>query len=250
MEITTDLKRYIMKAEKDLGRADVLRDRLKELKIDGFGSEKLFHKQLSEEVACLSYPQISPKFLSLFSYIPIKEDSYLEIVHIPRFGVYSLDNSVMTIYLGYSEGTYFFEVEEPKLPETLTREIVKSSEIFCDTNEPISIAGRYTQGWFSGLREDIEKRYKNIGALKISSTFHGILPTETKEKIREAKEIFGNQIYFVVETKTDDWSISKYAKPRIVEDPLVLGILEEKCFMIDKFNTTKLENWVNMEFSL
>ena len=75
-----------------------------------------------------------------------------------------------------------------------------------------------------------------------TSKFRGIIPNQTKSRIDNAKSLFDSQVYIVAEA--DNWE----GKQVDTIDPLVIGVRNSKCFLLDEFDCTKSENYVKMEF--
>lgn len=81
----------------------------------------------------------------------------------------------------------------------------------------------------------------NKHSYRLTSTFRGLLPTATKDKIQEAQPIFDDIVLVAEETQ---WGIQN-----ITADPLVIGLIMGQAFLIDLFETTNIENYVGKEFT-
>jgi hypothetical protein len=81
---------------------------------------------------------------------------------------------------------------------------------------------------------------------EIRDEFKGIIPEETKDKIKEAHEKCENgELDNIWLIKEAEWNLSK-----VTEDPLIIGILGNRAYLIDHFDCTDIEKWVKAEFSL
>ena len=82
---------------------------------------------------------------------------------------------------------------------------------------------------------------------RITSTFNGIIPNETKERVRNAERYFNrDDFYIIAETKPEEWQITK----KITKDPLMTAVKHNKCFLVDHFDTTPLEKFIVNQYSL
>jgi hypothetical protein len=87
----------------------------------------------------------------------------------------------------------------------------------------------------------------------MSAEFDGILPKETREKARIAKDHF-DRLYVIVDQQ-DRWKSSLLPDPRPrALDPLLVGELEQgrarKFFLIDQFDLTAAEQYLADEFAI
>ena len=85
-----------------------------------------------------------------------------------------------------------------------------------------------------------------------SSEFDGILPKETREKARAAKDHFDN-LYLIVDQQYH-WKSALLADPRPrALDPLLIGELKQgdryKFFLIHQFDLTEAEQYLADEFA-
>lgn len=263
----------------DLDQVVQIDSQLEEITRAGFGVEQLPKQALIKQRVELTYSQISPSFLRQTSQKPI-QGRVLSVlgqkipytIPVPNFGVYSLDNPIMSISFGESpkhiRGPFFFEVNRPRnLPYILGKEFVQGNELFLDgyynyfwgegTSAQFCFRGSLWLG--TGLPETAKKQLKKkyihgfwdteYANFTITSGFNGIIPAGIRSKIEEAKKFFGDQVFLVAETKPEDWQVSKYI-PRLVQDPLLIGVLEDKCYYIGSFNTTPLERFASREFTI
>lgn len=111
-------------------------------------------------------------------------------------------------------------------------------------------AGIYEPSW-KGIQEAFNERARQLKGEKdisLSVEFSGILPVETRTKIKEHKEKhYPADIYIVAEVAQDAWKWQQTARPRI--DPLVVDYRCGYMWLIDVFDTTSLEDYVATEFS-
>jgi hypothetical protein len=82
---------------------------------------------------------------------------------------------------------------------------------------------------------------KQNSVCKLKSKFYGIIPNEARETIEKAKDYF-NRTYIITEAQNYDGSVE------IVKDPLIIGILNDKGFLLDEFNCTPLETYAKNFF--
>lgn len=171
-----------------------------------------------------------------------------------RFSLhYMLQASVEKSKWGDRLGEYLLGVY-PKAPNIVKSQVFEGlrSEEFLGDNVLI---GRKYSTWQEpnkkirknfkkiNLDEDVVGRSSNV---VLSAYFNGIIPDETKEKVKKAKEKFGeDNIYIVWETKPEQWNISSY----IIDDPLIMAIEKDKgAFFVDHFDCTPLEDIVKNNF--
>jgi hypothetical protein len=88
--------------------------------------------------------------------------------------------------------------------------------------------------------------------LVISAEFNGILPKETRERARTAKEHF-DKLYVIVDQQRR-WKsgLFPYRRPHSL-DPLLIGELthhQRKFYLIDQFNLTAAEQYLADEFAV
>ncbi len=262
------LEEYVTEpAKADSKELMALDEQLASLAENTFRVEEHLIKLLKEQKAVWVYPKISSEFLSLSNEKVVQyasgilEHKKFETIKVPKFGVYNLNSPDMKIQMGKAlditsyktNCDYFFEVVHPiPLSDTLCGNLAKSSGLFL--GEPTILrmyeGGIKTYGSRkSNTEKDTKNKFDKIGKpIALKSTFHCIFPNETRAKVLEAKKIFGDQLFIVAETKPEDWSQEKYI-PRIVRDPLLIGVINDKSFYIAEFNTTPLERYVRIEFT-
>ena len=139
------------------------------------------------------------------------------------------------------------DVSFPNLPRVFTNNLVKATE-FSRYAEPNVLEWRERAYRFKGkdIPRKVRKKYKvkDGDGITLTSRLNGLVPTETRERIMAASKVFSREnLYMIAETKSEEWSVTK-----LVIDPLVVGVLDDKCFYVDRFNTTKIEEYVSREF--
>jgi len=82
--------------------------------------------------------------------------------------------------------------------------------------------------------------------VRIETYFKGIIPRTTKQKIAEAKDLFTGcadcGIFLIKECPS--WN-----EREITKDPLIVGVIGEKAYLIDHFDTSDLEEYIKKEFT-
>ena len=97
--------------------------------------------------------------------------------------------------------------------------------------------------------EECIKIYKYLFYLNSSmrfnftSQFYGFIPNDVREVIKKAKDYF-DEVYIVTEAEHK----IELTTPNPTGDPLVIGILNKKAFLLDEFNCTPLENYAKNFF--
>ncbi len=94
-----------------------------------------------------------------------------------------------------------------------------------------------------------KRRFPEFNSLTLLCRFSGLIPEHIKQKIREARQDFGEKIFIIAETHPSDWSLEESLPPPRV-DPLVVGIYNNVFYLIADFDTTELEQFVKNEFAL
>lgn len=73
----------------------------------------------------------------------------------------------------------------------------------------------------------------------LSFQFNGVIPDETRQKIKAARQYFGS-IYIIAEAK--EWALNREIIMPVGKDPLVVGYADGKLWLIDDFATTPVED--------
>ena len=132
-----------------------------------------------------------------------------------------------------------FNIEFPNLPDIFTNELIKTTEFFKYSKyEKINKIFKFKK---RKSPREIRTKYKEN--IELNSYLNGIIPIETKQRIKQAEQVFNEDIYLIAETEPQNWNIKKYNK-----DPLVVGVNDKKCYFIDKFDTTILEDYASEQF--
>lgn len=82
--------------------------------------------------------------------------------------------------------------------------------------------------------------------LTITAKYTGVIPNKTRLKILEAqKDKYFESIYILAEIP--EWKIEEISTP--ATDPLILGYANNSLYIIDIFDTTPIEYYINKEFT-
>jgi hypothetical protein len=84
-----------------------------------------------------------------------------------------------------------------------------------------------------------------ISSVRLRTSFTGMIPNETRERINKWKTTFPNDIYIVNEAS---WKLESPPRP-LFGDPLVIGAKAGRYYLIDVFDPTTLESYIAKEFS-
>ncbi len=95
-------------------------------------------------------------------------------------------------------------------------------------------------------RGDIISTSGSSRGLQLSSDFFGIVPETTREKINKVKRLFSGRenlgIFLIKECPK--WNVQE-----VTTDPLIVGVIGHKAYLIDHFDCTDIEAWVKQEFT-
>jgi hypothetical protein len=234
------------------------------LQHDAMNVEEVPLSHLRGEVADISYSKLNPEFLSMgvplsldIDGIPWVSGDKGEEIRVPRFSVYKRsERGFEGFYLSLSHCAHSYHPRSgvsvkifsaaPNGPQggihpLLNHYLLRSLD-FYDSQTlfelPMEVREKYLRAF---PRSDPETIFK-IG-------FYGIIPEATKERIREADEIFGEEVYLVAETTPEQWR-----KAQVVSlDPIIVGVYgaereDSACYLVDHFNTTPYEDLIRREF--
>lgn len=215
------------------------------------GCEKLPRDLLKLKKIQYEYPELVLDFLSMSNQVKFRN----RLIRVPRFSIYELGKFSMTIsFANFDLGVMRLLVPK-NFPEAMLRHYAKCFNFFTENYTGTDLDGSQKAFYFRPPFLS-RKRWKTwIKYIRreviLSSEFHGLIPGTTKTKIEQARSHLAtshssSNIYLVVETKPEEWNIEQ----RIVRDPLVVGIFMDHCFLIDKFETTPLEEYISMEFTV
>ena len=163
----------------------------------------------------------------------------------PKFSVYPYrDNGFGDFNIRLNVNTdipfirYFGKATIYNIPNVMTKHILRSTEFYQDKEnaveaEWVKIPGKIRKKYPASNKEYV-----------LNSSFHGIIPQRVKKRIDVAKEIFDKGLYLIAETKPEEWNVQT-----ITPDPLLAGVLGAKCYLVDSFETTPMEDYVKREFS-
>lgn len=270
-----DIGSHIHKKEISNERLDAVRSRLKKIEKNGLMCEMYQYEILYSEIISSEYLEIDLSFLQksydkkVGTYKKIvkkgnlfRPNKYTDsdiIVKIPAFAVYPY----------YGENKMSFEIEckmnlhdpqiklyfGPKIPKIIESNLIKSFEFGGFPYEEIigkriiektkDSPGRFGYAFWDYKKEipsDIVNRY--LWLVKRVSEFNGIIPNNVKDAAEKAKVHFDKDLYIVKEIKPAQWEEPKKLTREISYDPLLLGIRNDKAYLIRHFNTTSLEDFV------
>ena len=72
-------------------------------------------------------------------------------------------------------------------------------------------------------------------SFRFTSVFAGMIPKDVKERIKFARKEFGKSIYVLAEA--NNWKGEEVP----IGDPLVIGIINDTCFLLDEFDCSLAE---------
>ncbi len=195
--------------------------------LEGEISALLYNRKRESDFVNTIYPAIDPSFLSL-------TNDLTKVVK-RRVG----EDYLVNILTGVSE---YEPIIVPKF---------SVYRVFGKNRFNIGHVGRLVINGliFGKLPSIFEKQFfKNVVIpeyREIISFLNLVVPSETKERIRDARKYFRRKdLFFISETKPEDWNVNRHTIC-----PLVVGVKNERCYLIDKFDSTKLEDYVADEFT-
>ena len=250
---------------------------LEDVKDEFYPFEESAVNLLVYEKAKLVYPKINPSFLSMGSKWTFKDRDSGH--NLPRFAIQKMGELTMDLSVGKplhhdGVGGFGFRMIQPSdLPGEMDIYLLNSLNLLPENQDNYKIFrhGLYHHnGWIWGLRlypnnnlpkderKEVNKYFKELiknnpifptdrnQERVYSSSFQSIIPSNTREKLSEAEEIFGDKLYVIYEAKA--WRANGSPKYHYDGDPLVIGIAKDECFLIDEFDATPLEHFVASEF--
>ena len=188
----------------------------------GFGFEKrqatkslarLEKEKVHLEMASLGYPELDYSFLAWR-----KKGTKL-----PAFMVLDLKSDTFTLSVeAMDPGDDPWVSFTPDLPEAI-------KDQFWGSVRRLESLSRKTRGW---------------DEIQITAEFQGVMPSEVREKTREASRHFG-EVYLIVEAP--GWKVDRIRSTK--GDPLVVGWVKEteQMFLITAFDPTALEEYVQIQ---
>lgn len=200
------------------------------------------------------YPYLDTSFLSMSNIL----NHTGQDIHVPRFSVYKRsgqrrgfgDFSIKYVLVRCNIAGIDINIGE----DTAERRhifkdyLVRSTEFYKEL-EKFRNDYTYYDYTIKFSSDNLTRKYhknKKMRRLEFESEFNGIIPTETKRKLKTAEEIFEDDLYLIAETKPEEWNTKRR---RLVRDPLLVGVYDNKCYLIDHFNCTPMENYIKREFT-
>lgn len=215
-ELSNELSRLTREQHGLLGIESVAREalaaRITEVKGD-FVKVKAFERVGGE------VKRLSPEVLSWRKKEAIWHNGMA--IPVPEVAVFHLDSAVFRIG---TDGWSSIGVVDPSLPTVLKNR-------FGDVMAAVTSL-------------DSSSSYRRAHA--IYATFSGLIPSETKAKIREAQatKVFSD-IRLIAEAEYD---LDVQPHPRLA-DPIVVGLVNDEMWVIDVFDPTPLEDYIAQEFT-
>ncbi len=187
------------------------------------------------------YAQLDPSFLAMSNAINYRGKE----IKVPKFSVYYYNNKLngfdrfsLTVSVIHIPFLHFGKVEfGSELPDIMRKPLFRSTDFYQGKDEHHRVWNR--------IPKDVKRKYHPYLKTELSSGFNGLIPPETKSKIKTANKIFDKEVCLIAETMPEEWNVQT-----VKTDPLVVGVLNgENCYLIDHFNTTSVEDYVRKEFS-
>lgn len=249
----TNIGKYVNPL-RDQTNKDSLINSLNKLEERKLESEKYFIKELKNKILPTEYPLIDISFLEKSSKLKINLKNKLNSnpITVPRFGVYQFYES-NTFYIEFSRSNEGLDLlfddeglilEFSKMPETIYKHFLKLYE----NEEGFTYFARYftVECEFKAKRKNTrdyllkKELFLSRPSIKIERKFNGIMPQKTVEKVEKSLKYFEkSQISTITEIKPEQWNVSESEK-----DPLIIGIYDEKAYLIDHFDMINLEGLV------
>lgn len=223
-----------------------------------FSVEKATLRRLYAQKAQHTYPELDLSFLNMSNAVEYEGEEIL----LPRFSVYRLSDkkgsNEFSVSFRFDKstdgGNSGWAVYLPDLPRIFLTQILKSTDFYQNCEEHTRInhphKGNLLYHKFFKVTKEIGKKYKSIIAagrergITCTSTFQGIIPDETLVEVEEAEKIFGeNGLFVITETKPKEWNIVDFSK-----DPLFVGLMDNKCFLVNSSYTTPMEKVIGREY--
>lgn len=137
-------------------------------------------------------------------------------IPLPEVALFSLDQSIVQITSSWPR---IGEVT-PSLPPSLT-------QLYEDVWSSLNVGIRHT--------------------VRLIAAFSGVIPLETKTKIREAQK---SKIFSDIRVLAEaEWAVDVVPAP-FYADPIVVGLVEDEMWVIDIFDPTPLEDYIAREFTI
>jgi hypothetical protein len=201
----------------------------------------------------MRYPELNTSFLEMSNKVEVENGE----IRVPRFGVFPYNGSDFgvgfeirvsedgnhTIY----SAIYFSEDSDNKdiVPEVFRNDIRDSFRLGEGTE--YNTKERFKSIWLKHENVNPKRAINYIlpekKAFQFTVGFNSHLPDETYNHVCAAAKLFEREnVYFIAEVKPEEWG------HHIVPDPLVVGVHNDKAYLIDKFDPTPLEELISQEF--
>lgn len=243
-----DLQEYVGSTpdRKKFSRAKRIHEILDEplLPIETVVLDKRTRSKMLDELVDLSFPKLDLAFLTMKSPNKVKIDidygDWQVGVTVPRFGVININDSCMEMRGEFS--TY--------------RGRINSYEVHTDLHAPFK---EYLQKTvcFPDQIDSKSDRFIPSGnySYSLKTHFNGMLPREVKYFIINLnnKDVFPprysggwSELFIIAEAK--GWTGKASKNSSSADDPLLVGIRNEQCYLLKAFDCTPLEDYIGSEF--
>jgi hypothetical protein len=201
---------------------------------------------LLDQKAKYTYPALNPACLEISNNLRYNGKT----IKLPKFSVYPIDDPNFTIEIRIAGGFctdshgYLISITD-KLPRIFAHSLFKSTD-FAKYPREFERRDDSWQLYVDRPTSQIIDRY-GTNNVRFTSTLNVILPEKTKAKLQESTKLFKKEnLFFIAETKPEEWNAQFFTYPI---DPLLVGVINDKCYLIDSFNATPLENYVAIEWT-
>lgn len=200
------------------------------------------------------YKSLNLSFLEMSSVLKYGENN----IRMPRFCVYPVfDKPELVVFMRCRKHSKDIEFcgSISDLPKLLASHLLKAVEIckIAEEQKVPSYNSEVNSINFYNL-EASEGFLKSLSSFQGDDTDRGIsfrselnvlIPKQTKDEIKVAREYFHNNLYFVAEVKPSEWNVEEHVQ----SDPLVIGVNGDECFLVTYFGTTAQEDYARKEFT-
>ncbi len=208
-----------------------------------FGVEFAAKMEILRQKAAHIYPTVDLRFLEKsgeklrFEFSNEKENRKYRInLFLPFFAVYNLEDPYFRISGNFEattiDGKVIIKNPENVIKTKLSDHIV--SHLLRAVSYRTADSYSYCQHFFKEF------------SYNAKCEFTGLLPYDAKEKIDEARKLFGNNVFLIREAK--NWDFIKRVRPS--NDPLIIGTVKNQSYLIHAFNCTPIEMEVKEEFKI
>ncbi len=198
--------------------------------------KSIIDKQI--EASKAGYQKIDLSFLSMK-----RKSKKGELSYHPAFSVHKYESQGKFIYckIDFDDyyGEYFINIGDNYVSSFLVMKNLLKVFI-ANIDEKKFYTPRHR-----GMSYPIKKGFVKY-SVRISTSFVGIIPEKTKEKIEKTGTIFAgcesSGIFLIKECPVWD-------EQRITKDPLIVGVIGNQAYLVDHFDTTDLEDYIKAEFT-